>query len=458
MFQWNVTSFPAVCENVEKINERVIQAIWNYLFLRVSELKTTRGIPVQILDQGSWNNGAGPDFLGAKLRLGETVRMGNVEIHHRTSDWRRHGHDGDPLYASVILHVVMDHDAEDDGRPVMEMRPFLADRLENLIERLRDLERQNIFCHDDLDSVDDAIVRTWIQDNGWQRFLRKADEFRIEHDRLGRPWDSIIYDGVFEALGYSANRAPFRRLAQLVPFDRLRQDWPDEPASRLMWVQATLLGVAGLLQAEVETTENEELVPFVNRLQSVWSLTSRRFKKTMGPSDWKLNRLRPANFPTLRIAGLSKLLSVHGSNILSIFDDAVSGSDNPSSAWRKAVKLLHVPSYGYWTRHYRLNDRACRQAHDLIGTQRASEIILNVVLPALHARGADREKARVREILYAASSPEDNTLIREMKRQLKFRRPSLSLVEGQGLIQLHRRCREMACADCPVFDELVSDD
>jgi len=459
MFRWNIQSSSfAVRENVEKIHERVIQAIWNYLFLRVADLRTVKGDSVQILDQGTWNHDAGPDFLNAKLRIGETVCIGHVEMHHQTSDWKRHGHDGDRRYDDVILHVVMDHDGVDDARPVLEMRSFLIDRLENLVERLRDLEQQNIFCHDGIGGVDDVIVQTWVRDNGWQRFLRKAEDYRMEHDRLGRSWESMIYEGVCEALGYSANRPPFRRLAQLVPLDRLRYDWPDDSAARLMRLQAVLLGVAGLLDEEAGRSEDGDLIPFINRLQTVWSSHAGAFKRTMKPSDWKLSRMRPANFPTLRIAGLARFLMTHGSDLIAPFDAAISSSGDSISAWKKAMHLLHVSSFGYWSRHYRWNDSGQRGAQDLIGVQRASEILINVVLPVLYSRGSAANQDRIRETLHALPTSENNRLIRDMVQQLRLRRKTLSLVEGQGLIQLHRRCKEMQCADCPVFDDLVGDD
>lgn len=454
-----LTSESAVVrENAEHVGERVIQAIWNYLFLRITELKTIDGQNVRILDQGAWNHDAGPDFLDAKIRIGDTVHIGHVEIHHQTSDWGRHGHDADRRYDRVILHVVMDHDGKSDSRPVLEIRPFLADRLERLIERLDDLDGLNIFCHDNIARIDEAIVQKWVADSGWQRFLQKAESFAADQVRMGRSWESLMYEGMCEALGYSANRSPFRRLARLVPLELLRRDWPSDPAVRLMTFQSLLLGAAGLLDDATSDVAEAELIPFVNRLQSIWAASAETFKRPLKAADWKLSRMRPANFPILRIAGLARLLSQNGNDLLSPFEKALLKTADVATAWTGAIQILHVPSFGYWSRHYRFNDRGQRGAHDLIGVQRASEILVNVILPVLYARGSTEDKARVQTLMTTLPSAENNRLIRDMRRQLKLGARKLTLTEGQGLIQLHRRCREMNCSDCPIFEEIVGDD
>jgi hypothetical protein len=129
-----------------------------------------------------------------------------------------------------------------------------------------------------------------------------------------------------------------------------------------------------------------------------------------------------------------------------------------AAAWAEAIHILHVPSFGYWSRHYRFNDRGQRGSHDLIGVQRATEILVNIVLPVLYARGSTDDRGRIRALMTTLPSAENNRLIREMRRQLKLGTHKLTLAEGQGLIQLHRRCREMNCGDCPIFEEIVGDD
>ncbi len=433
----------SIRENIDRVSERVIQAIWNYLFIRVQELHTTDGIPIRILDQGMWNDQAGPDFHNAKLRIGDEMLSGDVEIHHRTSDWFRHHHDRDPAYGHVILHVVMDHDCP-CPMPVLVLRPFLTDRLEKIVERVHDLHRKTIFCHDHLDESTEDVVRRWVQQNGRKRFFHKSDIMQMA--RGARAWEEMAYLGMMEALGYSSNRDGFRTLARRVPYAVVREvlSHGDAPTA-LMRLQAVWLGAGGFLSDQVALPATEETIPFVNRLQAIWQ--EYRMPE-MVLSEWRLSRLRPANFPPLRMAGLAKFLVQEGPEFLKGFQKDLRND-------KFTIHRLCIPSFGYWSRHHTWSPTVTRHSQDLIGAQRAVEIMVNVILPILYAAGDESDQKRVLQWMDRTRSLEKNRMTRIMQKQLRLRASPYTVTETQGLIELHRRCFEFNCADCSVFERIV---
>ncbi|NUM80878.1 DUF2851 family protein [bacterium] len=457
----------AVRENVQRISEKLIQAIWENLFLTLDDIRTTKGLSVKILDRGQWNFDAGPDFTGATIKIGDEILAGDVEIHWRSSDWHHHDHTHDKKYDRVIVHAVFIDDDPSSSIHTIELKNYLNGSILSLSERIQKANAKNdsIYCYEQLPEIQPETVRNWILQNGLLRLKFKAGEFKRLKDTLQLPVDEIFYRGMMEALGFSKNRKPFLRLAEKIPYQLITElIRPDEPSSALMRVQAVLLGAAGLLRHEQPDAAS---VPFIQRLEDLWIEFQNRYTVTpMQERDWKFFKLRPANFPTMRIAGIAKFLVTYkNANFADTFFRILETSSDANDIIAETEKILIVPSYGYWSTHYIWGDEGKRGYTDLVGVQRAFEIIVNVIWPMLlmlsEEKSDDVMIGKILEVYGKAMSREKNTITESMRRQLenrwgKNKKIPYSMQYAQGLIQLHHRCTEYNCSSCPIFDTLMA--
>ena len=460
MFHYPTTfESPVVRENLDRISEEIIQAIWFHLFLKMDELQTTDGRAIRILDRGTWNKDAGPDFKQATIRIGGEVMTGDVEIHWRTSDWEHHRHSANPSYQKVILHVVFTDDTKQKGLPTLAIEHYLTDSLIRITEKIQNIQEnhKNIFCHDT--EVEEEFLNRWILENGRIRLDSKISKFEERYSQVP-DFSEILYQGIMDALGFSKNREPFQKLAGLISYQTLMQSIAhDEEATALMRLQSILLGAGGLL-TEVKTLN---VVPFVQRLENLWAefqLTHRI--KTMKPEEWKLFRLRPDNFPMIRVAGLAKFLCQNRKqSLIEIFLEVFQNS--PEDITRTCLSVLTVGSFGHWSEHYFLEGGDKRKHSDLIGRQRAFEILVNAVLPAL-ALYAKMTKNKVLtdtvlKVYKTSKSLERNSVVSYMNKQFRLpQKNDQSMEYVQGLIHLHKRCTAYACADCPVLTRIWTEE
>lgn len=453
---------PVVRENLDRISEQIIQAIWFHLFLKMDELKTTDGKQVRILDRGRWNKDAGPDFRQAKIRVGSEVLTGDVEVHWKTSDWDHHRHSENTSYDKVILHVVFVDDTKDRRIPTLAIGQYLNDNLTAVIQKIQSIQddKENIFCYDTVPTLENDFLYQWLLENGRQRFETKCHRIEEQLNLQKTDLNELLYQSIMDALGFSKNREPFQRLSQKVTYKTLmRSIENDTEPTALMRAQAIFLGSAGLLK-EVKSLE---AVPFTQRLESLWTEFQMQHKiQPMLSNEWKFFRLRPDNFPTLRIAGFSKLLVQNRHKpLLNIFVRAFEGL--PSDVFEKCAAMLTVPAFGHWSEHYFLDGKSKRRQGDLIGRQRAFEIWVNAVLPAaaVYAK-ISGDKALLDKVLHVYGSTislEKNSVLSYMKNQFRLsavKRPTTQFV--QGLIHLHKRCSNYACADCPVLTRVWTED
>ncbi len=463
MFHYTLqTDSPVVRENLDRISEQIIQAIWFHLFLKMDELKTTTGKRIRILDRGMWNKDAGPDFKQAKIRIENEVMTGDVEVHWKTSDWDHHRHSENASYDKVILHVVFADDTKDRRMPTLAIGQYLNDNLTTVIQKIQSIQddQKNIFCCDTVPTLEKDFLYQWILENGRQRFESKCNKIEEQLNRQKTDLNELLYQGMMDALGFSKNREPFQRLAHKVSYKILiRSIEDDTEPTALMRLQAILLGSAGLLK-EVTSLE---AVPFTQRLESLWTEFQAQHKiQPMSSEEWKFFRLRPDNFPTVRMAGFSKFLVQHRRRPL--LDTFVHIFETPSTdTFKDSISLLTVPSFGHWSEHYFLEGGSKRQHGDLIGRQRAFEIWVNAVLPvlAVHSKlsGTKTLHEKILQLYGSAISLEKNSILSYMKKQLRLssvKRPSAQF--AQGLIHLHKRCSNYACADCPVLTRVWTEE
>ena len=427
-------------------SERHLQCVWFDPELRPRVLKTTAGEEVVVEDPGVWNSEAGPDFLGAAIRIGPGRRRisADVEIHLHAADWTRHRHASDPRYAKVRIHVTyFPGTIPDNLLPPGTVQIALKDAL----------AANPLFSFDNIDVTTypqfaratptpcSQVLRDWppeeriglLQSAGEERLRRKAERLAAAIQEKGA--DTVLYEEVLCALGYKQNKAPFRRLAELVPLEELRE----ESRGDVKTAYALLMGVAGLLPKQPKANWEAETKTFVRDLWDLWWKKRERWEnRIMSSGSWQLAGLRPANRPERRLMAAADLFA--GRGIPRFSDRFVT----------HARRWLESSQGIYWDRRLSFSGARQKKAAALLGGTRIDAILNNVLIPFIAARGIP--PARWLDQL----PPEaDNAIVRQTVRSLFGPDAPSSLcrdgLRQQGLIQIfHDFCLNdrSRCAEC----------
>jgi hypothetical protein len=488
-----------VASESEKVVERLVAWIWERQAL-VGPLPGDDGADYQVVFRGrSWGE-RGPDFQGAIVARGDgTLLRGDVEVHVRTSDWRRHGHGRDPAYNRTVCHVVLWHDSErptcrQDGVavPTVELVTRLAAPLAEL-ERRRQAEegarppepacfappvgvatdrrlpaesaptrpgaRAPGAAHASAPSLAASsgqelqALQGLLERAGLERFQAKAAHFEGELACL--PPAEVLYRGALRAMGYTANTAGFERLAEALPFDALRTLAGTDGAGRPLRVQAALLGAAGLLPGQRGIVADDG---WPRALERAWDGFDGVRAEPLPASAWRWWRVRPENLPPRRAAGLGQVLVawLERDPIGVLLDDLAEAERREKPA-RLAGRWRTRASDPFWPTHYDFGRASPGARPWLIGGGRAGEVAVNVLLPFLHALGqaaddpALSERALALYRRYPATAP--NRVTVEMARQLggpDGAKAARTACRQQGLIHLYRHwCDARDCDRCP---------
>ena len=450
-----------------RVTEQLVATLWDNQRSFRLPLVTVEGKQIQVVYRGRRRWDRGPDFAGALIAWeGTDLRAGDVEVHVRSSDWRAHKHDKDHHYNRVLLQVVMWHDSREpsmreDGLPVsvVALAPHLAAPLETLLSTAQQgLEApHSLPCRQK--ALDDELLGSLLDWCGADRFDEKVARF--ESDLTCKPPDQLLYESVAAALGYAQNREPFRRLAELLPVRLLRvlarSRALDNRSAVQVDAEALLLGMAGLLPSQRGLIANED--SHVRALEERWAASELSLEGgAMQAGEWQFFRVRPANFPTRRVAALSWLAAQWP---LEGLGEALASLVRLSEPKRVPTALesllLGSDRDGYWARHCDFG-LPLRCAADLIGRQRAAEIVINVFLPYLVAwasfLGDEVLACLARQAFAIYPKRGDNEIARYMAAFLVGHpRPHMarSGCRQQGLLQLYWRwCEAKQCGECPI--------
>ncbi|GBD92792.1 hypothetical protein BMS3Abin05_00367 [bacterium BMS3Abin05] len=455
-----------------RIAESFLYHIWDGGHLKKELLQTTAGKRVEIISKGKWNVDSGPDFREAILKMDGELMRGDVEIHTQESDWFAHKHQDDPKYENVILHAVLWANEKSSpavtrsGREISTL--ILSDFLDESLERLQVRVEKESYLEKEKPSICLLGKRTAAEISetldywGLERIRVKKERFREELNYFN--YDQLIYQGIMEALGYSKNQRQFLKLALKMPVEAMWEILQSYSAEkRVLVAQALLLGAAGFL----EETSQKTPVPheYVRTLQKMWGLLSQTFEfEPLPKHEWQFFRLRPANFPTVRIAGMASLVvkfSERGfhAGVLDLFN-------TENTSFRQVGKhlrdLFMAPAQGYWENHFQLQNELSRHSRyrlkHLIGTSRSNEIMVNVIFPILMVfadeTGDEALSVKIKEAYLYYPKLQENEIIRAIKVQvLSPNEEKLHLVHSaarqQGLIHIYKSfCRSWKCSEC----------
>jgi hypothetical protein len=413
------------------MQEKLLQFIWQYNLYRPDGLATTDGQQVRILHAGTLNTNAGPDFSTAKIRIGDTLLIGHVELHVRTSDWNRHGHQHDAAYCRLILHVVYEHDLEccPGEVPVLVLKgaipAYVYDKYTSLLQTTHPLP-----CAHHLGGVGGLVRESWLSRLLVERWEEKLQLWQEDLARAGGDWRTLLYWRMAANFGFKVNAAPFLLLAQSLPLQLLGKQ------HRLLQIEALLFGQAGMLERSFKDEYPQQLQAEYHFLKGKYGL------EPIAAHLWKFMRLRPANFPTVRIAQFADL--VHRS--LHLFTRI---GDTGSIGELK--NLLAVGAGAYWDSHYRFEEPQRVAVAKHLGSDSADNIIINTIAPIrfLYAwtQGQAREQEGALQLLEEVPA-ENNNVARLWERHGWN---AGSAAQSQPLLQLYNQyCSRKRCLECAI--------
>ena len=420
--------------------ERLMQYVWQHRLLIQTDMVTVDGQRIAVIDPGRLNGDAGPDFFNAKVKIGDHLWVGDVEIHVRASDWHRHGHDGDAAYDSVVLHVVDRDDARIERRngeviPQMVMRctPEFHAHYHQLVDR-SDID---LPCAPEIASVPPLHILAWLTSLAYERLHSKADRIRALVDEYHGDWEQATYVVLARALGFGTNSEPMERLAKSLPLHFLRKH-----SDSLTALEALFFGQGGFLDKESEAD------PYVAQLKREHEFFAHKFSlRPLQPLGWKMARMRPHNFPHRRVALLAQLVSVDSRLVGRILD---------AGSAEEARELFRQPLTGYWSNHFNFGPGSDRN-YDSLSKTSADILLINVVAPLLMAYGCARGDERLtdRAVELLQELPAENNSIVTLFTSAGL--PCRDAFTSQAFIHLRRNlCETRKCLYCRLGHHLLS--
>lgn len=421
-------------------SEDLLHFLWKFRLFDQQRLTTTAGEKVEIIFPGIHNKHAGPDFEEAKIRLDGTIWAGNVEMHLRSSDWNQHGHTEDKAYNNVVLHVVLEDDVpifRNDGTaiPALELKRLIPKNIES---NYRDLmENLNwIPCEKKLQSIDDFHVKSWLSRVLVERLEERSQLAAKLLEEYKGSWEDAFYVMMARNFGFKTNALPFEMLARSLPQVILAKH-----KNNPLQLEALIFGQAGFLGEEA-------LDDYQLKLQNEYAFLQKKYHlKPIERHLWKFLRLRPANFPTLRLAQFAALTAK--SNHL--FSQIIEIKDIKELR----ARFTHLPVNDYWKSHYRFG--RVSETPSQLGNTSIDIILLNTVVLFIfyYGKSIGNENFVSRAIAILESLPfENNHITRNFAAAgIKGRDAAVS----QALLQLKRSyCDARKCLHCGIGSKLLN--
>jgi len=422
------------------MQESLLHHLWGLQYFDKTDLRTTQGELVNLFDPGVLNSDAGPDFSNARLSIGPIHWVGNVEIHVHSSGWLDHRHDVDPAYDSVILHVVWQEDkciVRSDGTPIptLELRGRVN---EQLILDYRQLISSSfsIPCKKTFPQLDEVLKVAMVTKALVHRLERKSEEVQSILKLNGNSWEETTYQLLARAYGLKINNDPFFQLARTIP-QRIIQK-----LHQLVQIEALMFGQAGFLEAPKGDDYYLSLRREYNLLAHKHSLRNGRMSK----SQWRFLRLRPPNFPTLRLAQFSALIFNRKALFSAILE---------LQTINDLINFFSVSTSEYWHDHYQFSKIAANRGHEL-GRGSIDVIIINAVVPLLaaYAQRMDDQKFMDRALLLLEQLPAEENRITQRWADLGL--PARNSFDAQGQIELFNTfCQRKRCLQCTIGTAII---
>ena len=436
------------------MREEFLYYIWENR-LTDKDLKTTEGESVEVVATGYRNTDSGPDFLEAKIQIGDKLWAGHVEIHVKTSDWNRHGHQSDKAYKNVILHVVYENDMQVNDIPTLELKGHFDESLFAQYQKL--ISSKNwIPCEKSIAQVPVFTRLSWLDRMAVERLESKSETVTKILEANQFDWEDALYKLLMRYFGLKVNNQAFETLSNILPFKTLLKH-----ADNLLQLEAMLFGFAGLLEENFA-----EEYPLL--LKREFSVMKAKFNLLTMPAErWRFMRMRPSNFPTIRLAQMAQVIHKNGC-LFSKIREAKNGDE--------VKALFDVAASEYWETHYRFCLRlprcdspttqesgavgqsyhGSRKTPKHLGETTADVLIINAVTPLLFCYGKQHKDESICDKamhFLEETEAEDNAIIRHFA---SCGITAQNAMQTQGLLHLYSYfCKRKRCIECRIGNVLL---
>lgn len=416
------------------MTERLLQFIWRFQYFDQHELTTSDGEMLKIIHPGIFNTNQGPDFLDAKIKQGKTTWAGNIELHVKTSDWKLHKHDGDKNYQNIILHVVWENDADNDSSfPVLEIQGRVSGML---LKRYDEWMNTSSFipCEKIIDQVPAITWASWKERLLVERLQQKSQMILDFLRENNNHWEVTFWWLLARNFGATVNSASFEAIARSLPLNILAKH-----KNQVHQTEALLFGQASLLAGSF----SEDYPKLLNK---EYAFLQKKYKLVPVKIPLHFLRMRPSNFPTIRLAQLAMLIH-HSLHLFSKIKEAVT--------LKQIRSLLDVTANDYWHYHYLFDEPgAFKEKH--LGTQMINNILINTIVPILFSYGHfhKEEVYKERVMTWLEQMDKEKNVITNGFTALGI--PNKNAFDSQALIQLKKLyCNNKRCLDCAVGNKLL---
>lgn len=420
--------------------EKLMQYVWKHRLWRSEDMVTNTGKKVRVVDPGLLNTDAGPDFFNAKIKIDGHMWVGNVEMHYRATDWKRHHHDSDKAYDSVILHVVAKDDApvrrtngELIPQLVLEVSPQFNADYASLVGAIIEVP-----CATKIKQVPHLTIVEWVEGLAFERLHGKVERIHQLLDSFNGSWEDVCYVTLARNFGFGINNDAFERLARRTPLRLLGKH-----SDSVLQIEALLFGQAGMLDAQKPGMDS-----YYNQLCTEYAFLSNKFQLTpMEKESWKLFRIRPQNFPYRRIAMLAQFIE-GGFRMMNRILEA--------EGEKEMRALFEVELSGYWTKHYTFG-KPNERATATLSRSSIDIILINTVAPLLYAYGeltGNYEMTDKAIKLLEDLRAENNSIVSHF---VAYGIDCPDALTSQALVQLKREyCDARKCIYCKIGHHLLS--
>ncbi|MFY7757000.1 MAG: DUF2851 family protein [Flavobacterium stagni] len=419
------------------MKEDFLHHVWRFKRFDVTQLFTTSGDPIQLLRTGDYLQTEGPDFFNAQLIIGSQKWAGMVEIHLKSSDWYAHHHEQDPNYENVILHVVWEHDMpvyrkNNTELPVLELK----NRVEvGLLNNYLDLMQRKewISCERELPFIPQFVLQNWLERLYFERLTRKSEPILKLLEEYQNDWESVLFVLLAKNFGLNTNGEAFAQVAQSIQFSVIRKE-----ALEVHYLEALLFGQSGLFPNEPLDVYAQELVDWYAFLQLKYRLENPQV-------NVRFFKLRPDNFPTIRLAQLAMVYHKRRHLFQSVLE---------RNSLESLIDLFQVGVSTYWETHYNF-DKPSQKKKKQLSESFIHLLLINTLLPLkfAYAQHMGKFEAEAQLLLLQHIPPEKNSVLEKFN---QYGIQATNAQQSQALIELKKQyCDVKKCLNCAIGIELL---
>ncbi|MBP9985160.1 MAG: DUF2851 family protein [Prevotella sp.] len=427
--------------------EQLLHYVWKHKMLPLKEMKTTKGLHVEVIDSGLHNMNSGPDFFNAKIKIDETLWVGNVEIHDKASDWYLHKHDKDERYNNVILHVCGDIDMEVKNQNGDCIPQLQLDVPEHVTQHYAELLSTDKYppCYKIIPELSNLMVHSWMSALQTERLEQKTDAIINRVEQCNGSWEAGFFVTLARNFGFGINGDAFEHWALSIPLNDVAHH-----RDNLFQIEAIFMGQAGLLDLETVPAKYHEIAiadGYFNKLKDEYLYLKHKFGLQQIDSNmWRFLRLRPQNFPHIRISQLANLYYAAKCSISQIVEcDTV----------KEAMNTMHTGVTQYWETHYTFGSESEKNEKN-ISPFSLNLLMINTVIPVLFAYGRHQSKEKYcdRAFDFLEQLKAENNHIVRMWKECGLNVENAG--DSQALIQLKNEyCDKKNCLRCRIGYEYL---